>query len=141
MLDLCIFLSWFWWDYFFTGESNIIEFEVKNTLFMDLFLNTHCIALHKMLTDGLEWCGLLWCFYHLFGLSFWRHPFTANEVMECWIIPNPFPWRHFWIAWGWANFYFWVNYSLTYIELVNVPLKRSDVNKMKLCAMLRCPLI
>ncbi len=25
-----------------------------------------------MLTDGLQWCGLLWCFYQLFGLSFWR---------------------------------------------------------------------
>ncbi len=25
-------------------------------------------------------CGLLWtCFYQLFGLSFWRHPFTAED--------------------------------------------------------------
>ncbi len=23
--------------------------------------------------------GLLWCFYQLFGLSFWRHPFTAED--------------------------------------------------------------
>ncbi len=30
-----------------------------------------------MLIDGLESCGLLWCFYQLFGLSFWWHPFTA----------------------------------------------------------------
>ncbi len=35
----------------------------------------------KMLTDGLEWCGLLWCFYQLFGLSFWRHPFTAEDPL------------------------------------------------------------
>ncbi len=34
-----------------------------------------------MLTDGLEWCGLLWCFYQLFGLSFWRHPFTAEHPL------------------------------------------------------------
>ncbi len=27
-------------------------------------------------------CGLLWCFYQLFGLSFWRHPFTAED--HCW---------------------------------------------------------
>ncbi len=27
---------------------------------------------------GLEWCGLLWCFYQLFGLSFWWHPFTVE---------------------------------------------------------------
>ncbi len=34
-----------------------------------------------MLTDVLEWCGLLWCFYQLFGLSFWRHPFTAEHPL------------------------------------------------------------
>ncbi len=37
----------------------------------------HFTSLHKFLTDGLEWCDLLWCFYQLFGLSFWRHPFTC----------------------------------------------------------------
>ncbi len=26
-------------------------------------------------------CGLLWCFYQLFGLSFWRHPFTAEHPL------------------------------------------------------------
>ncbi len=41
-----------------------------------------------MLTDGLEWCGLLWCFYQLFGLSFWRHPFTAEHPLL----------RHWWNA-------------------------------------------
>ncbi len=34
-----------------------------------------------MLTDELECCGLLWCFYQLFGLSFWRHPFTAEHPL------------------------------------------------------------
>ncbi len=34
-----------------------------------------------MLIDGLEWCGLLWWFYQLFGLSFWRHPFTAEHPL------------------------------------------------------------
>ncbi len=38
-------------------------------------------CLLQMLTDGLEWCGLLWCFYQLFGLSFWRHPFTAEHPL------------------------------------------------------------
>ncbi len=33
------------------------------------------------LIDGLEWCGLLWCFYQLFGLSYWRHPFTAQDPL------------------------------------------------------------
>ncbi len=42
----------------------------------------NCFSLLKTLTDGVEWCGLLWCFYQLFGLLFWRHPFTADE--HCW---------------------------------------------------------
>ncbi len=28
---------------------------------------------YQTLTDEMEWCVLLWCFYQLFGLSFWRH--------------------------------------------------------------------
>ncbi len=27
-------------------------------------------------------CGLLWCFYQPFGLSFWRHPFTAEHPLQ-----------------------------------------------------------
>ncbi len=32
---------------------------------------------------GVVWitCGLLWCFYQLFGLSFWRHPFTEEHPL------------------------------------------------------------
>ncbi len=26
-------------------------------------------------------CGLLWCFYQLFRVSFWRHPFTAEHPL------------------------------------------------------------
>ncbi len=45
---------------------------------MDLFLTN----VYKILTDTLElWCGLLWCFYQLFGLSFWRHPFIAVDPL------------------------------------------------------------
>ncbi len=32
-------------------------------------------------TFGWITCGLLWCFYQLFGLSFWRHPFTAEDQL------------------------------------------------------------
>ncbi len=35
---------------------------------------------HKTLTDGLVW--IIEMFYQLFGLSFWRHPFTAEQVMK-----------------------------------------------------------
>ncbi len=57
-------------------------------------------------------CGLLWCFYQLFGLSFWRHPFTAED-------PLVSEWCNAkflqicshketnastsWTAWGWVN--------------------------------------
>ncbi len=26
-------------------------------------------------------CGLLWCFYKIFVLSFWRHPFTTLDTL------------------------------------------------------------
>jgi len=36
----------------------------------------------QTLHDRLERCGLLWCFYQLFELSFWRHPFTAEDPLH-----------------------------------------------------------
>ncbi len=65
------------------------------------------------------WTGVLWCFYQLFGLSFWRHGFIGEQVMWCYISPNLFSWRnkliyildglriHFQLI-----FFFWVNYYL-----------------------------
>ncbi len=35
----------------------------------DLFLQTCSFSLFKTLTDGLEWCGLLWCFYQTLILT------------------------------------------------------------------------
>ncbi len=55
--------------------------EVKNILMMDLF---HLLSSHDVnWWTGVVWitCGLLWCFYQLFGLSFWRHPFTAEHPL------------------------------------------------------------
>ncbi len=34
------------------------------------FLRTCRFSLHRMLTDGLELCGLCGCFYQLFGLIY-----------------------------------------------------------------------
>ncbi len=49
---------------------------------MNLFItNTKLFTLQDVnWWTGVMWitCGLLWCFYQLFGLSFWRHPFTAR---------------------------------------------------------------
>ncbi len=60
--------------------------------------------------------GLLrhWCsFYQLFGLSFWRHPFTAeDQLVSKWsnakflkIISNEkINCSTSWMAWGWVHF-------------------------------------
>ncbi len=73
----------------YTGGSVIVDyglifqqqFEVKNTLMMDLFA-AFVFSRYNWWT-GVVWitCGLLWCFYQLFGLSFWRHPFTAEDPL------------------------------------------------------------
>ncbi len=63
---------------------------------------------------GVEWitCGLLWCFYQLFGLSFWRHPFTAEDPLNA-ISPNL---KLIYIFYGLrvrklsANLHFWKNH-------------------------------
>ncbi len=48
---------------------------------MDVSYNTQLFGSRDVI-DGLECCGLwLWCFYQLFGLSFWRHPFTADHPL------------------------------------------------------------
>ncbi len=50
---------------------------------MDLFLTNMQIFTSQdiNLLTGVVWIkyGLLWCFYKVFGLSFWRHPFTAEN--------------------------------------------------------------
>ncbi len=50
---------------------------------MDLFLTNMQFSTSKNWWTGLVWitCGLLWCFYQLFGLSFWRHPLTAEDLL------------------------------------------------------------
>ncbi len=66
---------------------------------------------YKMLID--EWCGLLWCFYQLFGLSFWWHPFTAEHpLMSKWCNATfPQICSHektnsstSWMTWVWVNY-------------------------------------
>ncbi len=39
--------------------------------------------IHKRgtLTNGQEWCGLLWCFISCLEISFWWHPFTAEDPL------------------------------------------------------------
>ncbi len=52
-----------------------------NTLMMDFFQLLSSPDVNWW--TGVLWitCGLLWCFYQLFGLSFWWHPFTAEHPL------------------------------------------------------------
>ncbi len=44
-----------------------------------------CFLLHKMLMDWSHvdyfWIMFYYCFYQLFGLSFWWHPLTAEDLL------------------------------------------------------------
>ncbi len=41
------------------------------------------LSMYEEQAPGVVWitCGLLWCFYQLFELPFWRHPFTAEDPL------------------------------------------------------------
>ncbi len=77
MLDISLHIQM---KLLFTEESNFIDggLEIKK----GIFLQTHSYSLYKTLIDGLESYGLLIdYFYQLFRLSFWRHPFTADDPL------------------------------------------------------------
>ncbi len=90
------------------------RFKVKNILMMNLFLtNVHLLTSQDInWWTGVVWitCGLLWCFYQLFGLSFWRHPFTAEDPMVSkWFkatflqVYSDEETKSSWMACGWVN--------------------------------------
>ncbi len=82
-----------WRIKFFTGRSVIMDIELVfwqevwiyrlNNLIMDLSLtNTYIFSSQDInWWTGVMWitCGLLWCFYQPFELSFRRHPFTVEQ--------------------------------------------------------------
>ncbi len=76
----------------------------------------------KMLIAGLEWSGLLWCIYQLFGLSFWRHPFTAEDpLVSKWCNATflqicSHEQTNSWMAWGWAHFFQQTNVTCALIH-------------------------
>ncbi len=64
------------------ARSKVLKIKV---LMMDLFITNMQLLASQDVNwwSGVVWitCGLLWCFYQLFGLSFWRHPFTAEHPL------------------------------------------------------------
>ncbi len=91
---------------------------------------------------GVMWftCGLLWCFYLLFGLSFWRHPFTADDpLVSKWCnakfpqicsdkeansstFRTPWLWENFqqFFFWGWSAplrwIACWIEFAFVYMN-------------------------
>ncbi len=73
------------WNGFFTGGHVIIDsyfvqkwqFKFKKPLWWIYLFQTQLFT-----SQGVNWwTGLLQCFYQLFGLSFWRHPFTVEDPL------------------------------------------------------------
>ncbi len=86
VLDLCIIISllnqmrlpFHWRKQYFSWKQMFWSYKSLNGVF-DYY--KHSLFLRKILNDGLESSGLLWCFYQLFGLSLWRHPFTVEDPL------------------------------------------------------------
>ncbi len=134
MLDLCRFLFWFRSDHFFHQRKHCFGLQthilVRKKILMDLFFPNMQLLSSQDINwwTGVMWitCGSLWCFYQLFGLSFWRHPFTAEDpLVSKWWKDNFFQiwWRHkliyilddLRVSKISANINFWVNYHFKYI--------------------------
>ncbi len=47
----------------------------------DILAGSNGLKKNLYLCTSTNTCVLLWCFYQLFGLSFWRHPFTAEHPL------------------------------------------------------------
>ncbi len=90
-----------------------------------ILFQTCSFWLHRTLTDGLEWCGLL----VMFLSAVWTHfdgthslqRIIGEQVMQCYISPNLFQWTNK-LHLGWPEgeyifstffFYFWVSYSFS----------------------------
>ncbi len=100
-------------DLYFSWKK---RFDVKYILTVYLFLrNTQLFSSQDVKWwTGLVWitCGLLWCFYQLFGLSFWWHPFTAEDTLVIKWCNAEFlkicsnkdtKASRYWMAWGWVQ--------------------------------------
>ncbi len=90
LVKLCIFLliqaRWPFSENVYRQRTRILARNSSlklNFLMMDFSYKHATFLLHKMLTDEVVCitCGLWWCFNKQFRLSFWRHPFTAEDPL------------------------------------------------------------
>ncbi len=85
---------------------------LKSGMKIDWFLTNTPLSLHKMLIVGITY-WIVWYFCQPFGHSFWRHPFTTDDLLlsKWWnvtISPNLFRWRNIYFQ---LISFFWINYS------------------------------
>ncbi len=73
------YISGFWCER--TTRDRLLHRRKCNWLWTILVISPQLFLHHKMLIYGLL-CGLLWCFYQLFGLVCWWHPFTAKDLQR-----------------------------------------------------------
>ncbi len=79
LVKLCLICA-----FLFSPDLDEITFSLDKTI-LCMFLTN----MQLFISQDINWwtsvvwitCGLLWCFYQLFGLSFWRHPFTAEDPL------------------------------------------------------------
>ncbi len=71
---------------FLTEDSYFTQKQVKNTLMINLFLTNTQLLLYKMLTDGLEWCGLLVGYCDVFISCLDSHSDGTHSLqrIHCW---------------------------------------------------------
>ncbi len=81
-------------DFDVIGQQQGMDFFNERSIIMDSYFSYYTVLMDLLETQlfdsqDINWltgvvrmtCGLLWCFYQLFGLSFWRHPFTAEDPL------------------------------------------------------------
>ncbi len=108
--DLCIFLSWFR-----RGDFSVEKATSK--LMINVFITNMQLFTLPMLIDGLEsvciTCGLLWCFYQLFGTLILTAPIHCRDpLVSKWCnakfiqicSDKETNSSTSWMAWGWVNF-------------------------------------
>ncbi len=76
-------------DHFFTGGSVIMDYGLVfylKTSWWICFLQTRSFCLLKMLTDGLEWCGLLvdYCDVFISCLDSHSDGIHSLQRIHCW---------------------------------------------------------
>ncbi len=122
-MDFFIMVKLIFWP------KTITRFKVKKHL--GLFLTNMQLFTSQYVNwwAGVVWftCGLLWCFYQLFGLiltapihcrgsNWWASDGMLNFSKS----DEETNSSTSWLAWGWVHFHFWVNHSFVFLTIFKI---------------------